>query len=216
MDMRNLIGVVVSLSYIMGVLLFSSKMTWFGVEFSRKFAHMMIANWWFIGNYFFTNVYVCSLVPIIVGVIMASSYKWNLFKGIERPGQKKSYGTVYYFISIFILVNISFRIYGNMIPMGICFVPLGYGDGVAALVGKKLHRGCFYIKGREKSLSGSLAMLMVSLASMVIYNVVYNLDFSIQKLVILSLAATIIEGVSVNGTDNLTIPLGTFVVSCLV
>ena len=214
--MRNVVGVVVSLGYIMGVLLFSAKVTWLGVEVSRKFAHIMVANWWFMGNYFFTNVFACSLVPVIIGVVMAFSYKNNFFKGIERPGQKRSYGTIYYFIAIGILVNISFRIYGNMIPLGICFVPLGYGDGAAALAGKKFHKGCFCIRGCEKSLSGSLAMFIVSLASMLIYTAVYGLDYSVEKLVIFSLTATVIEGVSVNGTDNLTIPLGTFLVSCLV
>ena len=59
-------------------------------------------------------------------------------------------------------------------------------------------------------------MFIVSLASMLIYNAVYGLDYSVEKLVIFSLTATVIEGVSVNGTDNLTIPLGTFLVSCLV
>lgn len=214
--MRNVVGVAVSLGYIMGVLLFSAKVTWLGMEFSRKFAHMMVANWWFIGNYFFTNVFACSLVPGIIGVVMALSYKYNFFKGVERPGQKNSYGTVYYFISILLLVNISFRIYGNMIPLGIYFVPLGYGDGVAALAGKKFHKGCFSIRGCQKSLSGSMAMFIISLASMLIYSAAYSLDYSIDKLVILSLVATVIEGISVNGTDNLTIPLGTFLISWLV
>ena len=101
--MRNVIGVVASVAYIVGVLAFSSKMKCFGLEFSRKFAHMMVANWWFIGNYIFDNVIACSTVPIIIGTVMALSYKYSWFDGVERPGQKKSFGTVYYFISLLLL-----------------------------------------------------------------------------------------------------------------
>ncbi len=214
--MRNVIGVVASVAYIVGVLAFSSKMKYFGLEFSRKFAHMMVANWWFIGNYIFDNVIACSTVPIIIGTVMALSYKYSWFDGVERPGQKKSFGTVYYFISLLILVNISFRLYGNMIPMGIYFMPLGYGDGMAALVGKKFHKGIYNVRGSQKSVSGSLAMFLVSFMTMYGYSVIYDLNYSVQKLLALSVAAAVIEAVSIKGSDNITIPLGTYIVSFII
>ena len=214
--MRNVIGVVVSVAYIVGVLVFSSKVKSLGLEFSRKFAHMMVANWWFIGNYIFDNVIACSTVPIIIGTVMVLSYKYSWFDGIERPGQKKSFGTVYYFISLLVLVNISFKFYGNMIPMGIYFMPLGYGDGMAALVGKKIHKGTYNVRGSQKSISGSLAMFLVSFITMYGYRAIYDLNYSVQKLLVLSVAATVIEAVSIKGSDNITIPLGTYIVSFII
>lgn len=214
--MKNVVGIVVSIVYILSILSVSSKVTRFGIEFSRKFAHAMIGNWYFIGNYFFTNALACSVVPVMIGVVMAFSYRLNLFKGVERPGQKKSYGTVYYFVALLILVNVSFKIYGSMIPGGICFMPLAYGDAAAALVGKKLNKGCFYIGENRKSISGSAAMFVVSFLTMMLYNIIYSLYYSAEQVLILSLAAMVIECISVKGTDNLTIPIGIFLVSCLI
>ena len=176
----------------------------------------MVANWWFIGNYIFDNVIACSTVPIIIGTVMALSYKYSWFDGVERPGQKKSFGTVYYFISLLLLVNISFRLYGNMIPMGIYFMPLGYGDGMAALVGKKFYKGIYNVRGSQKSVSGSLAMFLVSFMTMYGYSVIYDLNYSVQKLLALSVAAAVIEAVSIKGSDNITIPLGTYIVSFII
>ena len=48
------------------------------------------------------------------------------------------------------------------------------------------------------------------------YSVIYDLNYSVQKLLVLGVAAAVIEAVSIKGSDNITIPLGTYIVSFII
>lgn len=80
----NLLGIIVSYLYIgiviIGAKIFNKK----GIEFSRKFIHIMLGNWWFIAMYFFTNVWFAMFVPVTFVIINYVSYKKNLIKVMER------------------------------------------------------------------------------------------------------------------------------------
>ena len=59
-------------------------------------------------------------------------------------------------------------------------------------------------------------MFLVSFMTMYGYSVIYDLNYSVQKLLALSVAAAVIEAVSIKGSDNITIPLGTYIVSFII
>ena len=108
--MNNFMGILVSYLYIalviIGARIFERK----GKEASRKFIHIMLGNWWFIAMYYFTNVWFAAFVPATFVIINYISYKKDIIKVMEREKQD-GLGTVYYAISLFILVIVSFGIY---------------------------------------------------------------------------------------------------------
>ena len=108
--MNNFIGILVSYVYIalviIGAKIFKKK----GKEASRKFIHIMLGNWWFIAMYYFTNVWFAAFVPATFVIINYISYKKDLIKVMERDVQD-GLGTVYYAISLLILVIVSFGVY---------------------------------------------------------------------------------------------------------
>lgn len=90
---------------------------------------------------------------------------------------------------------------------------MGYGDGLAAVIGRRFGLMKYHIFGNTKSYVGSLTMLIVSfLVCTVILWAATPVFWGIILLqaLILAVFATIVEAVSPFGLDNLTVPLLTF------
>lgn len=212
--MNNWMGILVSYLYIalviMGAKIFEKK----GKEASRKFIHIMLGNWWFIAMYYFTNVFFAAFVPATFIIINYLSYKKDIIKVMERD-QQDGLGTVYYAVSLFILVIVSF---------GICKTPslglipnlvMAYGDGFAALLGKAIESKKYKLGDSKKSTAGSITMMIISTILIGAYLAFWHPTAFWATphwpliSVLIGFAITAIEAISVKGTDNITVPLGT-------
>lgn len=182
----------------------------YGPEGSRKFIHIGVSNWWFLMFYYFDNLWIALIAPFIFILLNYYSYKTNLIKSMEREG-KGNLGTVYFPIALFILVIFSFIVkdpfYG-----GVGILVLGYGDGLAGLIGSKFGKTKVY---HDKTLAGLLTMFIASfiviLLLFMIYTpitgfVVYLFSF------VIAITASLVELFTKKGLDNLTVP---FVVTLL-
>lgn len=208
----NILGIAISFAYTFILLWISPKIAKFDKEAGRKFPHIFSFMIWIIGNYFYNNLYFALVFPFVMMILMAFSYKFNLFKGIERENQIRSYGTVYYFVSIGVLTVISFLKYDNLIPLGAYFMILCFGDGFAALIGKKVNWIPYKVGQSIKTVSGNIAMFIFSVVSFYIYSEIFNLDYLFFEILLISFIATIFETISIKGLDNLTIPIGTYII----
>ena len=219
--MNNLIGILVSYIYIalviMGARIFEKK----GKEASRKFIHIMLGNWWFIAMYYFTNVWFAAFVPATFIIINYMSYKKDIIKVMEREKQD-GLGTVYYAISLLILVIVSFGIY-DMPSLGL--IPnlvMAYGDGLAGLLGKMIKSKRYKLSDSKKSVAGSITMFVISTILIGGYlafwhpTVFWATTHWPLVSVLIGFAITAIEAVSVKGTDNITVPLGTLCMLLLI
>ena len=105
--MNNLVGIIVSIIFI-GMIIVSAKVfEKAGKEASRKYIHIMLSNWWVIAMIFFDNMIWAAFVPALFVVINYLSYKNGIIKVMERDSSdknKESLGTVYYALSLLILV----------------------------------------------------------------------------------------------------------------
>ena len=203
----NWLGIVVSYLYIgfvlVGAKLFEEK------EMARKFIHIMLGNWWFIAMYFFTNVWFAIFVPTTFVIINYVSYKQDLIKVMERE-QQDGLGTVYYAITLLILVIMSFGIYQKpqfgLIPNLI----MAYGDGFAAVVGKLVKSKIYQIGETKKSIAGSFTMFMISFIFIIGY-LIFKQIFIFWQIIligfIMAIVVTIIEAISVKGIDNISVPV---------
>ena len=133
----------------------------FDIPLDNKFIHIMLGNWWFIAMYFFTNVWTAAVVPASFIVINYLSYKKDLIKVMERE-EKDGLGTVYFAIALLILVIVSFGIFKNLLLGLIPFLVMAYGDGLAAVVGKKIKSKKYKLGESKKSFAGSFTMFCIS------------------------------------------------------
>ena len=128
---------------------------------------------------------------------------------MEREEENKDgFGTVYYAISLLILVIITF--YLKQLELGLVSVfVMAFGDGLAAIIGKKIKSKKYKIGNTVKSFAGSTTMFIVSFIIIAVFLYFYNINLWFIKTFIISIILTIIEAISIKGTDNLTVPLAT-------
>ena len=219
--MNNWLGILVSYLYIgliiVGANLFKKR----SKEASRKFIHIMLGNWWFIALYFFTNVWFVAFVPASFVIINYLSYKKNIIKVMERDEQD-GLGTVYYAISLLILAIISFGIYNKPSLGLIPALIMAYGDGFAAIMGRVIKSPRYKIVNSKKSFAGSITMFIISLViigAYLIYEQValyWGIEHTVLMAFLMAFTLTGIEAISIKGTDNITVPLGTLIMLLLV
>lgn len=202
----GLIGSFVFVFLVIGLSTLLQKMHLLKDEGARKFIHIGVSNWWFFVIFLFDNLWYAIIPPIIFIVLNYISYRTNLIKSMERGG-KGNLGTVYFPISLLLLVMASFT-FSNPVVGGIGILILGYGDGLAAVIGKRYGKHMF---SNGKSFAGSLTMFLVSLIVTILMT-----HFSYDTLVLwqillisisTALVATLIELWTPKGLDNLSVPL---------
>lgn len=210
--MQNWIGILVSYIFIFLMIIGGKLFEKIGKEASRKFIHIMLGNWWLIAMYFFNNVWFAAFVPLTFVIINYISYKKDIIKVMEREENKKDgLGTVYYACSLLILVIITFGVLNKPILGLVPIFVMAFGDGLAAIFGKLIKSKKYKVYDTEKSIAGSLTMFIVSFIIITIYLMYINSPFWYLKGIIISLIITVLEAISIKGTDNITVPIATLI-----
>lgn len=205
--LQNTLGIIVSFIYVFAVIFLAGFLERFGKEASRKTIHILVANWWLIAMIFFKTSLWAAFVPACFVLLNTLSYRFNLFSAMERGEGRGDLGTVYYAISLLILALFSFSAYGNPIIGGLGILMMGYGDGLAAVVGKKYPLGPYQLGDNKKSLSGSLTMFVASFLVGFLFLTVTDQSQALVPALVLSAIATALEAITPWGLDNLTVPL---------
>lgn len=204
--MNNVIGLIVASIYILVIFLTSKLFEKKGKEVTRKYIHIMLSNIWFISMAFFDNYIIAAILPMLFVIINSLSYKFNLIKIMEREDKKEGIGTVYYAISLTVLSLVTFYINKPILALPGILI-MGYGDGLAAVIGQKVKSKSFNILGSTKSIAGSATMLIVSLIISILIFSFIGIEYLILKAFLIAIIATILEAISVKGLDNITVPL---------
>lgn len=205
---RNIFGLIASIVYILIIILSAKIFDKSGKEASRKYIHIMLSNWWIIAMIFFNSPLFACICPGLFIIINFISYKYNLIKAMERDeNEKDGLGTVYYAVSLFVLAYLTFGPLNNTV-LGLCaIIVMGYADGMAAIIGKAIKSPSFKIGNATKTLAGCLTMFIITFIIVSGFLVFNNIAFWFIKAIIISLIVTVVEAVSIKGTDNLTVPL---------
>ncbi len=172
-------------------------------ELTRKLVHIGMSNWWFIVLFFFTQFHF-ALIPAVSFILLNYlSYRYHLVKGIERE-DKSDLGTIYYPISLVILVIFSFGLLSKPYIGAIGVFIMGYGDGIAGILGSRFgkKRLC-----KNKTYIGSMFMFIISFLTTFILLWYYHPVHMILYSFIIASVATILELFSYKGIDNLTVPI---------
>jgi len=205
----NVLGLILSyvlIFIIIGISTFFQKKKLIGEEGARKFIHIGVSNWWILAMVFFKDdnaIWFAIIPPITFIVLNYISYKQNLFKAMERGGNG-NLGTVYFPISLLVLVILTFGIFDAPYIGAIGILIMGYGDGLAAVIGTKYgkHKLLF-----GKSYEGTITMFLSSLVVAMIVLSIYQVEGFILLSIGVAFIASIVELITRRGLDNLTVPL---------
>ena len=139
----------------------------------------------------------------IISLMVFINYTYKLFPTIEDV-DRKSYGTLFYCLSLFILIYLFWDKDPYALITG--FFIMTFGDGLAGLIGKSLNSKSWIIFKQKKSLFGTLTMFLASL--IVVCSIGYaqknNLNFNYFTI---AFFATLLEQFSVLGIDNFLVPI---------
>lgn len=196
--------------------------------FTRKLIHLGLAPIFLFTFIFYSgewfSPYIAVITPIIylIAILLINLEIVDvktLTTTMSRSGDPKELlrGIAYYIVVV-ILVTIfawtSFPITDISSPLCIfVIVILAIGDGLADIVGRRMDMYKYKILA-EKSIPGTLAMLISSIFGCLIYFLIFNYNIieMIPLTLVVVLVATIIEAVSPGELDNITVPLATVII----
>jgi phytol kinase len=179
---------------------------------TRKVIHIGVAHWWLIAMATMDDPWVASVGPASFIVINALALRFRLLPAMDEGADRHNLGTVYFPVSLLVLVNLCWR---GVMPAwvgGIAVLVLGWGDGLAALVGEGNGAPGMRIWGGRKSAAGTILMFsasfVVTLVSTLIFSARHGeLLGAIGVSTLVAAAATVVELFTPFGLDNLTVPL---------
>ncbi|MFW9927797.1 MAG: DUF92 domain-containing protein [Candidatus Thorarchaeota archaeon] len=184
---------------------------------ARKLLHIMVGNVVFFLPLFHDKLIVF-LIPFVFIFFNFFLTPYGPIKKLRMDTFEHGHalGTVWYAVSLTVLVVLSFDI-----PWIIAasFLPLAYGDGLAAVVGSRAHNGFLWSFGGKKSLLGTWTFIWATFFSVLfglaIFNVLGFASLNIKTIlllaIVLAIIASLIEFFSPKGLDNLFIPIGALI-----
>ncbi len=215
MDMIVL-GYVFTYGYLVLVLLITGllqKKYKLKPQISRKIIHVAVSFTWLIMFFNFGDSWHIIIPPLTFLFINYYSLKHDTLKMMEL--EEKTWGTVFYALSILILAIISLIRPDFYYCYGIGVFCMAFGDGFAAIIGNSKHK-CNYKFANGKSLFGTITAFLFSLLVVVIFNFAFVLSFSFYKMVIIALISAILELGCKKGYDNISVPIGVAIFTYLI
>ncbi|MFA5447427.1 MAG: hypothetical protein WC233_04055 [Sphaerochaeta sp.] len=209
----NIIGLLISFPFLALVIgLGIGLKKWFDIssESMRKFIHIGVSNWWLIELCYF-NTLTYALIGPILFIILNSLFTfldWGTALGLGD--RKRNYGLIYFPIALVILVLLQYNGMIGPISATVGVLVMGWGDGLAALIGAKWGKREIRLNVSKKSYLGTATMFLVTLVIIGGAALLYSsLPAGKALLISLILAAVIsvVEVVTPLGLDNLSVPL---------
>jgi phytol kinase len=175
-------------------------------ELVRKVVHIGTGNVLLIAWWLHIPTWLCVTAGVTFSAIALASHYTNILPMIHDVG-RKTYGVFYYALSITILVALLWDRHPQYAVIGV--MVMSWGDGMAALIGKRFGKHTFVHMGNKRSFEGSFAMFATSLMVMIgIFGITHGIqtrDIGIAMPV--AAIAALLEAYSPGGTDNLSVPL---------
>ncbi len=179
---------------------------------ARKVIHIGVAHWWLIAMAMMDDPWVASVGPLTFIIINALTIRFRLLPAMDEGADGRNWGTVYFPVSLLVLVNLCWRGVMSAWVGGIGVLVLGWGDGLAALVGEGSGGPGFRVWGGRKTAAGTAAMFAASFVVTLAFTLAFSPRFNsilpaAGVAAAVAAAATAVELVTPLGIDNITVPL---------
>lgn len=175
-------------------------------EICRKTAHILLSVTWLMFYALFWGEMHFILAPLIGIGVAVVGLKTKVLQVLRRGDSNEAdQGIVLYIVTEFILSIFATMYHPALAACTYGMLSIGFGDGFAALVGKKWGKYTPKIKDK-KSLAGSMACFLFALLAMIAASLIMGFGICIWKFAILAIVATIVE-IFGDKYDNLLIGL---------
>ncbi len=212
-----LLGYILTFGWVfltLGLTLLLKKKTGADDEVSRKIVHVAVAFAYLPMYFFLRGTWHFIVPPAIFIVLNAVSYRRGLFAAMERTDEsKKSLGTVYYAVSMTVMSALCVRVPRCLPCYAMGLFCMALGDGFAPIFGA-IRPGNRRLLG-ERTLYGTLSVFVISLIVAAVISALFRMGLPFWAMGLFALAAAVLELVGSRGLDNLTLPLGVFLLSTL-
>ncbi len=181
-------------------------------EATRKFVHIAVGILVASTPFLLQSMWPMVILGTLFSVVNYVAVKRHLLTGMHGL-ERQTMGTVFYPMSFTILVLLLWQ--QNKMILFVAMMIMAVADAVAAIVGENVKHPIELDLGLEKkTVQGSLAMLATTFvivsASLLLFP--HSLSADVYRILwysyVVAIIATGLELVSVNGSDNLTVPLG--------
>lgn len=209
----NIVGLLISfpfLALIIALAIALKKWCAISSESMRKFIHIGVSNWWFILLLFFNTLSYALIGPILF-ILLNSLFTfldWGSALGLSD--RKRNWGLIYFPVTLVILTILQYQGLVRPLSTTIGVLVMGYGDGLAALVGAKWGKREIPFNVSKKSYLGTVTMFAVSLVIITVALCFFS-DLSPLRLLLIALSvafiSAVVELLTPFGLDNLTVPL---------
>ncbi len=180
-------------------------------KYTRKLVHIIIGFEWIILNTIIGASYHILIICLLFLALLALSYKSGKLQMLSSDGDNAP-GTVYFCISMSVMALVSWLAPLFALPFGIAVFCTSLGDGFAGVAGQAIRRGNPKI-WNSKTLIGTAVSFLLSLCVCVAFDEVFRLGMSTWALFAIAFFAASLELVTGAGFDNVSLPLGVFLLS---
>ncbi len=172
-------------------------------EIVRKIIHIGIGPLIPIAQFLRIDQNSALIFTGIISLMVFINYSYKLFPTIEDV-ERKSYGTLFYCLSLFILIYLFWDKDSYALNTGVFIMT--FGDGLAGLIGKSFNSKSWIFFKQKKSLFGTMTMFLTSL--IVVCSIGYAQQNSLNlNFFTIAFFATLLEQFSVLGIDNFIVPI---------
>lgn len=189
-------------------------------EVTRKTVHVATGVLIFFAPPFFPRAEAVVFIAALFVAVNAAAYARGWLSAVHHT-TRRSFGTVYYPLALLLLAVPFWNDMPDLVVASI--LVMAVGDGAAGIVGESVRRPRWYrVTSDRKSLQGSAAMAMGSLAALALTTIVHHDGglalatawashpfATLAALAAVALFATGWEAASSRGLDNLAVPLMT-------
>lgn len=188
-------------------------------EVARKIIHIGVSNFFFIYAHVFENDIwpIAGLLSFaLLNALM--NKKGILNKLMGQDNRNRNWGLVAYPLSILLLILLRLSGFGSITSLGCAILGMGYGDGLASLVGKSL-KSRRISENNNKTVAGCLTMALVVFAVTLIMKLTYgqsDLNNALVSALVTSAIATFVEAYTPFGLDNISVPITIYMVAELI
>lgn len=183
-------------------------------EATRKIVHIFVGMLVAVTPFVLDSMWPMVILGILFTVLDFFAVRHGFFKGMHGTA-RHTYGTVFYPISFVILTLTLWRSHKLILVTSMMIMAIS--DAVAAIVGEHARRPRVLRFGPEqKTLQGSIAMFVVTLAIVMIALLtavhIGVRQLPLERIVLIAAVVAAVamasEVISAQGSDNLTVPLG--------
>lgn len=208
--MTNITGLIICFTYIFLIIGTAEGLRrWKGYSstFTRKVIHIGVGMMSWIIPYLFTNPWPFVLACGFFAILNLLDYKYGFFSAMASS-DKSNLGTVYFPIA----AAATALVFWEQPPLMVAaLMPLTWGDGLASVIGKKYGRRHYQVHTSTRSLEGSLGFFIACFffTWLALWAVSGPPDLTPQAALlpalVITVATTLVEAVSLWGLDNLAI-----------